>query len=1118
MVNSYNLLLEKLNEFIRKYYLNKIVRGLLYFVSIALISFTLAVLLVSIMELGVSERTILFYSLVMLFTVAFSYFILWPLSKFFSIGKRLSREQASILIGKHFQEIDDKLYNVLQLKSIHTEADSDLITASINQKIVALSPISFTIAINFSENKKYIKYALVPITVLLLLGIFQPNVLKEGTNQLVAHTVEVIPMAPYTIEIENKRLVGIKSNSYTLKVTLRGDEIPNKLFVSMADKQFLLSKNDHRFSYTLQNLNEDIAFNFYDGRYRSKNYTLKVVPKPILTAFEMELSYPSYLNIPKKVIKNSGDVSIAEGTSILWKFNSEETNAMKLFRADSAYSLERIEADLFNYKEVFYQSESYGLSSANDYIYFADTVYYNIKVIKDAYPSIKVDSKQDSSNLNTFFFKGFAKDDHGLTDLRFFAEILRDNQSGIKNIEIPVSFNAQLTQTDFYFLWSTDSLNIKPGETIRFYFKVWDNDGVNGRKSTKSGETTLEMPTEKGLKKLEKKNNNAIKEALNENIDDIEQIKKDLEALNEKLLTKKEVGFQEKQKIEEILERQKKVERNIDRMIEQNEQSNQLQEEFKQTSEEMLEKQRQLEELFEKVMTEEMKEMMKEIEQMMDKLNKKNLQNAIEKLELSNEELENELDRNLELFKQLELEKSIMDAQKKLEELTQDQEELAEKTSEKMEDQEALAEQQNNLEKEFDELQKDLEDIKEKNSDLEEPNKFEDTESLEDAIKKDMQKSADELSKKQNKKSSESQEQAKEKMEQLSSKLSQMEMQMQSNANAENIEDLRALLENLIQLSFDQEDVMENLKSTDRNDPKYLTLAQFQRKLKDDSKIIQDSLFALSKRVIQLESKINREIAAVNFNMEKALEELQERNTAKANSRQQFSMTSINNLALMLDEALQAMQNQMMMQQGGGKCSKPGGKGSKPSSGSLKKLQQQLNKQMGDLKKAMENGKNPGGKKGQEDGQGQGGANGQKGMSKSLAKMAAKQAAIRNELKNLENELGKGGGGKKLKELQDMMEKTETDLVNKQITRETIRRQEEILSRLLESEKAERQREKDKQRKSTEFTDEIYRNPYEFFEYNSRKEQEMELLKTMPPSFNSFYRNKVSEYFNQIEQ
>ena len=132
--------------------------------------------------------------------------------------------------------------------------------------------------------------------------------------------------------------------------------------------------------------------------------------------------------------------------------------------------------------------------------------------------------------------------------------------------------------------------------------------------------------------------------------------------------------------------------------------------------------------------------------------------------------------------------------------------------------------------------------------------------------------------------------------------------------------------------------------------------------------------------------------------------------------------------------------------------------------------------------------------------------------------MAAKQAAIREELRKMESELGKGGGGNKLKELQELMEKTETDLVNKQITRETIRRQEDILTRLLESEKAEREREKEKKRKSTESKNEIYRNPNEFFEYNSRKEKELELMKTMSPSFNSFYKNKVSEYFNQIEQ
>ena len=338
-------------------------------------------------------------------------------------------------------------------------------------------------------------------------------------------------------------------------------------------------------------------------------------------------------------------------------------------------------------------------------------------------------------------------------------------------------------------------------------------------------------------------------------------------------------------------------------------------------------------------------------------------------------------------------------------------------------------------------------------------------------------------------------------------------MQMSAQDNAENLEDLRALLENLIQLSFDQESVMESLKKTDLNDPNYVELAQEQKKLKDDSKIIEDSLFALSKRVQQLSAGINKEMTAVNFNMKKAIDELGERRTSVANSRQQLAMTSINNLALLLDAAVQSMQMQMQQKPGSGQCTKPGG--SKPKPGGMKSLQQQLNKQMEDLKKAMEEGNKPGGKKGKKPGQG-----GTGGMSKELAQMAAKQAAIRKAVEELRNEIGESNGeaGGNLKKLGDLMEETETDLVNKNITNQTLIRQQEILTRLLQSEKAEREREKDEKREATEFKNEISRNPKTFLEYNRRKEQEIELLKTLPPSFSNYYKSKVSEYFNQIER
>ena len=73
-------------------------------------------------------------------------------------------------IGKHFPEISDKLLNLLQLKELsYTMADSDLLETAIMQKTSALSPIPFAKAIDLKQNKKYLKYAAIPLLVLLLL-------------------------------------------------------------------------------------------------------------------------------------------------------------------------------------------------------------------------------------------------------------------------------------------------------------------------------------------------------------------------------------------------------------------------------------------------------------------------------------------------------------------------------------------------------------------------------------------------------------------------------------------------------------------------------------------------------------------------------------------------------------------------------------------------------------------------------------------------------------------------------------------------------------------------------------------------------------------------------------
>ena len=175
-------------------------------------------------------------------------------------------------------------------------------------------------------------------------------------------------------------------------------------------------------------------------------------------------------------------------------------------------------------------------------------------------------------------------------------------------------------------------------------------------------------------------------------------------------------------------------------------------------------------------------------------------------------------------------------------------------------------------------------------------------------------------------------------------------------------------------------------------------------------------------------------------------------------------------------------------------------------------MQDQLTKQMEQLKKSLEQGKNPG-----KDGKGTGGL--LPGMSEELAKAAAKQQAIRQALQQLSQELNKdgSGNGKELQKIAEEMEKNEEDLVNKNITIETLKRQQDILTRLLESEKAERERDQDNKRESTENKIDNFSNQKQFLEYKRKKEKEVELLRTIPPALTPYYKQKVNHYFNRVQ-
>lgn len=1109
-------LIEKLDQFIRKYYLNRILKGVLYSVALIVGAYLVVAGLEAVGRFSSAVRTILFWGYALAAVSVLVIHIFIPLAKLLRLGKIISYEEASAIVGAHFPEVRDKLLNTLQLqRQSDASGANELLDASIQQKTSELTPVPFVNAVDLGENKKYLKYALPPLLVLIILLAAAPQFLSESTERLIRYNEEIIPKAPFELDILNAELSVTERDNYTLRVQASGASVPQKVYIELNGNRFkLTNEGKTNFIYAFRNVDASMSFRLYANGFYFGPYELEVLARPTLVNFNVALDYPDYTGREDEQLSNAGDLTLPAGTKISWQFNTRNASELKLRMADSTLLLQPVGEDRFAAQFRALKSADYVIAPSNEMIGTTDSMLYRMQVVPDRHPVIAIEEERDSTALQHVFFTGDVQDDYGFRRLTFnFAFVKSDNPDRELNAYERITLDVPKGTADrFFHHWSLDALGLEAGEEISYYFEVWDNDAVNGSKSTRTLNRVFAAPTLDEVREERDQENEDIKDKLEQSLEETRELQEELDALRREMLQKDEVGWQEKQKLEKILEKQKQIQEQIQEAQQQNQQKTEKQQRFEQQNESLQEKQEKLQNLMNEVMNEELQKLYDEIQKMMEELDKEQLQEQVEEMNMSAEDMEKELDRALEQFKQLEWEQKMEETIDELKQLSEEQKKLAEETENKEKDAEELKEEQDELNEKFEELKEEMEKLEEMNQDLENPNQMPETEEQQESIEQEMQNSSQELEKQKNKKASESQQNAGEQMEQMAQQMEQSMQQQQGEQMQEDMEALRALLENIITLSFDQEGLMANLQSIDKADPKYVQYGQVQRKLKDDAKMVEDSLFALSKRIIQLEPIVNREIGQVNEHMADALDEIGERNTPKVTSHQQYVMTSFNNLALLLDEALQAMQQQMSCQKPGtGNCEKPGGQGApkpSPKPGDMKKMQQQLSKQLEKMKEQMGKGANKGkNNSGQQ-------------MSKELAQMAAKQAAIRQMMEKLSQELNKdgSGNGNQIKEIAEEMEQLEEDIVNKRINQETLERQQEILVRLLKAEEAERTQGEDDKRKSRSGDQNLRSTPPSMEQYLKEKEKEVELLRTVPPALKPYYKEKVNDYFNNLDR
>ena len=119
------------------------------------------------------------------------------------------------------------------------------------------------------------------------------------------------------------------------------------------------------------------------------------------------------------------------------------------------------------------------------------------------------------------------------------------------------------------------------------------------------------------------------------------------------------------------------------------------------------------------------------------------------------------------------------------------------------------------------------------------------------------------------------------------------------------------------------------------------------------------------------------------------------------------------------------------------------------------------------------------------------------------------------EMQKKQQEEGKGAPG--LQELIDQMDKMEIDLVNKRLDNQAFMRQNDILTRLLQAEKAERKREEDQKRQSTTAQEVERKLPPNLEEYLKQREAELEQYQRVSPELRPYYKLLVDKYYKNLK-
>ena len=1099
-----NFIYQKLELFIKKFYTNELIRGIIFFIGLGLLYFLFTLFVEYFLWLKPIGRTVLFWTFIGVEIFLLLRFILFPIFKLFKLKKGIDYKEASAIIGNHFTEVSDKLTNFLQLSDSDLHQNkSELLLASIEQKANSLQPIPFGNAINFKTNRKYLPLAILPI---LLFAFFyvsgNSKIISQSLNRVVHFQDQFLPPAPFQFVVLNSNLQTEQNKDFIIRIKTEGKIVPENAMIFIGDESYFMETTKAgEFQYKIEKPLSNVLFHVEANAVSSSDYELNVVAVPSIANFEMQLNFPSYLKRKPEIIKGNGNAIIPEGTRVTWKINTQATQNVNWKDLSSNFSFSKSE-NTFTFSKNIFQNTEYQILTSNANVKNYEKLNYQISVVNDQFPTINVNNAPDSLKMDKSYVLGQISDDYGLYRLQI-VYYPKNKPEASKRGTIAVKSNLY----DQFIFAFPSSLPVEQGVSYDYYFEVFDNDAIHNFKSTKSSVFSNRIATDE-----EKEDQDLLQQ--NDNINSLEKSLKnqdkqisELDKLQKSGKEKETLEFKDQQKINDFIKRQNQQDKMMQEFAEKmkgnlDKTKTDKKDEFKE------ELQKRLDNVDKDL--EKNKKLLEELKELNEKIQQEDLMEKMDKFKQTAKNQSKNLEQLVELTKKYYVQKKAAQLKDKLEKLSEKQEDLSNK------DKENTKENQDEINKQFDQIKEDLQELDKENKELKKPLDIPNNKEEQKSIDEDLKKASDELQKDKKATAKPKQKSAAKKMKQMSQKMEDSMEQGEMEQLEEDVAMLRQILDNLLAFSFSQEDLLAKFKTAKIGSPAFNKNLKIQQDLKLQFKHIDDSLFSMSLRNPKIGENLTKEIGNAQYNLDKSLETLVDAQVSKGISHQQYTVSSANKLADFLSDIL----NNMQMSMSGEGPGKP-----KPGQGEGMQLPDIIKKQEGlaeKMKNGMKKGLKPGeGKDGKEGKEGN--KNGLEGLNvedgegdaQSIITIYKEQKQLREALQNELNKQGIGGNGQNALE---QMKEIEKQLLNKGFKNETLQKILNVKQELLKLNTAIQQQGQENKRQAEtnkkEFSNQSKPLPPALLDYLNS----IEILNRQSLPLRSNLNQKVQEYFNKNDR